>query len=157
MQSNTSFSLGLGLRQDDGRSSEREAASDRVKGWPFATRRDEEWIFVERNTAEGEHACAGENAVRWEGEDLTMRKVMLGLIDGDIEVFKFVTGSARVVQSQGGSLIMSSYVAHVSPSLTITTLDGDATFSYTHILNKHLNEIWLKHFTEDALNRRNKT
>ncbi|SJL08185.1 uncharacterized protein ARMOST_11548 [Armillaria ostoyae] len=42
---NTSFSLGLGLRQDDGRSSEREAASDHVKGWPFATRRDEESIL----------------------------------------------------------------------------------------------------------------
>ncbi|PBK80132.1 hypothetical protein ARMGADRAFT_1021102 [Armillaria gallica] len=35
----------LGLRQDDGGSSERDAASDRVKGWPFGTRRDERWIL----------------------------------------------------------------------------------------------------------------
>ncbi len=37
--------MGLGLRQDNGGSSEREAASDRVKGWPFTTRRDGEWIL----------------------------------------------------------------------------------------------------------------
>lgn len=35
---NTSFSPGLGLRQDNGSSSERETAFDHFKGWTFATR-----------------------------------------------------------------------------------------------------------------------
>ncbi len=33
-----------------------------------------------------------------------MRKVTLGLIDGDVEVLEFVIGPARVIQGQGDEL-----------------------------------------------------